>query len=88
MYTYNIIIHVITNIHTYNYEYLYYIVDSERLIPIPIKAFPQHTRELHMNRDLGFEEEYKVIQLSIYLSIYLPIYLSIYLCIYLFIYLS
>lgn len=28
--------------------------------PIPMEDFADHVRQLHLNRDLGFEEEYEV----------------------------
>ena len=36
-------------------------VDKERWTPIPVAQFAAHTAKLHSDRDLGFEDEYKVL---------------------------
>ena len=36
-------------------------VDKERWAPIPVAQFAAHTAKLHSDRDLGFEDEYKVL---------------------------
>ena len=33
---------------------------EQRLEPIPLKNFSDHVKNMHKDRDLGFEEEYAV----------------------------
>ncbi len=38
---------------------------NERMQAVPIEGFADHVNGLHMNRDLGFEEEYEVCNIII-----------------------
>ena len=38
---------------------------EQRLEPVPLKDFSDHVKNMHKDRDLGFEEEYAVCSYNI-----------------------
>ena len=39
---------------------IYKDINSEKMTPVLVTEFASHVQKLHYNRDLGFEDEYKV----------------------------